>query len=64
LLLNNTWFYPNPVRFLIRSKVPTEAGNKTIQDPEFIKKLEDYMNKVKPEAATSCHKVAIDQLPS
>ena len=51
MLLNNTWFYPNPVRFLIRSKVPTEAGNKTVQDPEFIKKLKDYMNKVKPEAA-------------
>jgi hypothetical protein len=39
------------MRFLIRAKVPTEAGNKMVQDPDFMKKLEDYMNKVKPEAA-------------
>ncbi|HJT47686.1 MAG TPA: hypothetical protein VJ729_05845 [Nitrososphaeraceae archaeon] len=39
------------MRFLIRARVPTEAGNKMVQDPEFMKKLEDYMNKVKPEAA-------------
>jgi len=39
------------MRFLIRSKIPTEAGNKMVQDPDFLKKLEEYMNKVKPEAA-------------
>jgi hypothetical protein len=39
------------MRFLIRARVPTEAGNKMVQDPDFLKKLEDYMNKVKPEAA-------------
>jgi hypothetical protein len=39
------------MRFLIRAKIPTEAGNKMVQDPEFMKKLEDYINKVKPEAA-------------
>ena len=39
------------MRFLIRAKIPTEAGNKMVQDPNFLKKLEDYMNKVKPEAA-------------
>ena len=31
--------------------MPTEAGNKAIQDPNFLKNLEDYMNKTKPEAA-------------
>lgn len=39
------------MRFLVRAKIPTEAGNKMVQDPNFLKKLEDYMNKVKPEAA-------------
>jgi hypothetical protein len=39
------------MRFLIRTKIPTEAGNKMVQDPDFLKKLEEYMNKVKPEAA-------------
>ena len=39
------------MRFLIRAKIPTEAGNKMVQDPDFLKKLEEYMNKVKPEAA-------------
>ncbi|HZA06430.1 MAG TPA: hypothetical protein VE619_01895 [Nitrososphaeraceae archaeon] len=39
------------VRFLIRARIPTEAGNKTVQDPNFLKKLEEYMDKVKPEAA-------------
>jgi hypothetical protein len=39
------------VRFLIRTRIPTEVGNKVVQDPNFLKKLEDYMNKVKPEAA-------------
>ena len=39
------------MRFLIRARVPTEAGNKMVQDPNFMKKLEEYMDKVKPEAA-------------
>ena len=39
------------MRFLIRTRISTEAGNKMVQDPDFMKKLEDYMNKVKPEAA-------------
>jgi hypothetical protein len=39
------------MRFLIRAKIPTEAGNKMVQDPNFLKKLEEYMDKVKPEAA-------------
>jgi len=39
------------MRFLIRAKIPTDVGNKLVQDPNFMKNLEDYMNKVKPEAA-------------
>jgi hypothetical protein len=39
------------MRFLIRAIMPTEAGNKVVQDPNFLKNLEDYMNKTKPEAA-------------
>jgi hypothetical protein len=39
------------MRFLIRTRIPTEDGNKMVQDPNFLKNLEEYMNKVKPEAA-------------
>ena len=39
------------MRFLIRARTPTESGNKMIRDPDFLKKLEEYINKVKPEAA-------------
>ena len=39
------------MRFLIRARTPTDSGNKMIQDPDFLKKLEEYINKVKPEAA-------------
>ena len=38
------------MRFLVRARIPTEVGNKVVQDPNFLKKLEEYMNKVKPEA--------------
>jgi len=39
------------IRFIIGARIPTEAGNKIVQDPNFLKNLEDYMNKAKPEAA-------------
>jgi hypothetical protein len=39
------------MRFLIRAKIPTDSGNKVVQDPDFLKKLGDYINKVKPEAS-------------
>jgi hypothetical protein len=39
------------MRFLVRAKIPAEDGNKMVQDPNFLKNLEEYMNKVKPEAA-------------
>jgi hypothetical protein len=38
------------MRFLIHARIPTEDGNKMIQDPNFLKKLETYINKVKAEA--------------
>jgi hypothetical protein len=38
------------MRFLIRAEIPTEAGNKMVQDPNFLRKLEKYTNKVKAEA--------------
>jgi hypothetical protein len=37
------------MRFIIRAKIPTEAGNKMVQDPNFLEKLEKYINKVKAE---------------
>jgi hypothetical protein len=39
------------MRFLIRAKIPTEDGNKMVQDPNLLEKLEKYINKVKAEAA-------------
>src|SRR5712692_4632984 len=39
------------MRFIVRAKIPTDAGNKMIRDPNFLKNLEDYINKVKPEAS-------------
>jgi hypothetical protein len=38
------------MRFLILAKIPTEDGNKMVQDPNFLRKLEKYINKVKSEA--------------
>jgi hypothetical protein len=38
------------MRFLILAKIPTEDGNKMIQDPKFLEKIEKYINKVKAEA--------------
>ena len=39
------------MRFLLIARVPTEAGNQMMKDPSGVKTLEDYLNKVKPEAA-------------
>jgi hypothetical protein len=38
------------MRFLIRAKIPTEAGNLMVQDPNLLSKLERYINTVKAEA--------------
>jgi hypothetical protein len=37
------------MRFLISARIPTEDGNKMIQDPNFLNKIERYINKVKAE---------------
>ena len=39
------------MRFIVRTKIPTEAGNKMVKDPNFLRNLEEYMNKIKPEAS-------------
>lgn len=38
------------MRFLIHAKIPTEAGNLMLQDPNFLNKLQTYISKVKAEA--------------
>lgn len=38
------------MRFLLFAKIPTEDGNKMVQDPKFLEKIEKYINKVKAEA--------------
>jgi hypothetical protein len=43
--------YNLSMRFVIRARIPTEAGNKMVKDPNFLKNLEEYMNKAKPEAS-------------
>ena len=38
------------MRFLISAKIPTEAGNLMVQDPNLLSKLETYIDKVQAEA--------------
>jgi hypothetical protein len=38
------------MRFLIHARIPTEDENKMVQDPNFLRKIETYINKVKAEA--------------
>jgi hypothetical protein len=39
------------MRFLIRMQLPTEAGNKLLQDSAAVKNVEDYINPMNAEAA-------------
>ena len=39
------------MRFVVRAKIPTEAGNKMVKDPKFIQKIEDYIRKTRAEGA-------------
>ena len=39
------------MRFIVRAKIPTEAGNKMVQDPNLLNNIEDYIKKTKAEAA-------------
>jgi hypothetical protein len=38
------------MKFLLRLHMPTEYGNKMLQDPNFPKKLEGVLNQIKPDA--------------
>ncbi len=38
------------MKFMLRLHMPTESGNKMLQDPNFPKKLEGVLNQIKPEA--------------
>ena len=39
------------MRFLLYVRIPTEAGNAIVQDPNLLRKIEDYINNVNAEAA-------------
>lgn len=39
------------MRFVLRAQIPTEAGNRMMQNPNGMKEIESYMQKIKPEAA-------------
>jgi len=50
LITNKTFKYSHLIRdmrFIIRAQIPTEAGNKMVKDPNFIKNVENYMKKSK-----------------
>jgi len=39
------------MRFIIRAQIPTEAGNKMMQNPNGVNEIEKYMQNIKAEAA-------------
>ena len=39
------------MRFLVRVTIPTEAGNKSVKDPNFLKNIESFMKDMKAEVA-------------
>ncbi len=39
------------MRFLVRVMIPTEAGNKSTREPNFLKNIEGFMKDMKAEAA-------------
>jgi hypothetical protein len=39
------------MRVLVRALIPTVAGNKMVKDPNFLKNLEEYLQKFNCEAA-------------
>ena len=39
------------MRVIVRAMIPTVAGNKMIEDPNFLKNLEDYIKKFNCEAS-------------
>lgn len=39
------------MRFVVRAQIPTEAGNKMVQNPKMIQDIEDYIRKTNAEAS-------------
>lgn len=39
------------MRVLVRAMIPTSAGNKMVKDPNFLKNVEDYIQKFNCEAS-------------
>ena len=39
------------MRFFLYVQIPTEAGNDMVKDPNLLRNIEEYINKVKAEAA-------------
>ena len=39
------------MRFIVRTQIPTEAGNKMVQNPKMIQDIEDYIRKTNAEAS-------------
>lgn len=39
------------MRFIIRAQIPTEAGNRMMQNPNGLNEIEAYMRNIKAEAA-------------
>ena len=39
------------MRFVVRVLIPTEAGNRMVSDPNFVKNIEDFVKNTKSEAA-------------
>ncbi len=39
------------MRILVKMQIPTEAGNRMVQDPDFLKNIEDYIRNFNIEAS-------------
>ncbi len=39
------------MRILVKMQIPTEAGNRMVQDPDFLKNIEDYIKNFNIEAS-------------
>ena len=39
------------MRFIVRAIIPTEAGNRSVKDPNFIKNIQGFIENSKAEAA-------------
>lgn len=49
LIIVNVYF--DAMRFILRAQIPTEAGNRMMQNPNGMKDVEAYIQNVKAEAA-------------